>query len=526
MINVKTYQDLQACGNDKKRRMEFILTAINEHKSSDLYKTAVDAMLYYKGENPTITRYEKIIYDLEGKAHVDMYTANHKIASSFFTIAVDQENSYLLGNGVTFQNDTTKDKLGTQRKRFDQQIQLAGEYALIGGVSFGFWNFDHIDVFQITEFVPLEDEENGALMAGIRFWQVDADKPLRVTLYEIDGYTDCIQRKGEDMIILAEKQKYQKTVAKSEVDGTEILDGKNYPTFPVVPLKNDRDSRSAICGKRNTIDALDLVTSNMVNNVDEGTLIYWIISNCGGMSDLDDVKFLDRLRTTRVAHTDDDSSITPQAIQAPYEGNQAAIDTLTKKLFQDFQALDTGDESLNSSTATGLKFRYAALDLKVDKFERQVTEFINGVLALAGIDDEPTYTRSRIINSQEEVQTVLMGAPYFDDEYTTQKLLTILGDADMVEELLRRKAAEDLGRFNGGAEPRNADDTATAADEAIDAAEEAVGKTLNGSQTSSLITVIRQLGSGGITEGQAVKILMTSIGVTREEALAIIRGDE
>ena len=84
---------------------------------------------------------------------------------------------------------------------------------------------------------------------------------------------------------------------------------------------------------------------------------------------------------------------------------------------------------------------------------------------------------------------------------------------------MKQQAAENLERFDAGGE--EAPDT----DEAIDAAEEAVGKTLNGSQTSSLITVIRQLSAGGITEGQAVKILMTSIGVTREEALAILRGE-
>ena len=58
------------------------------------------------------------------------------------------------------------------------------------------------------------------------------------------------------------------------------------------------------------------------------------------------------------------------------------------------------------------------------------------------------------------------------------------------------------------------------------AAQEEVGKTLNDSQTSSLITVIKGLKSGDISEGQAVRILTTSIGVTREEALAIIRGEE
>ena len=78
-----TYQDLLACGQDEQRRMEFITTAINEHKNSGLYQTAVAAQKYYDGENPTINQYEKILYDMQGKAHQDMYTATHKIATSF-----------------------------------------------------------------------------------------------------------------------------------------------------------------------------------------------------------------------------------------------------------------------------------------------------------------------------------------------------------------------------------------------------------------------------------------------------------
>ena len=52
--------------------MDFIRQAINDHKGSDAYKLAVDAEKYYEGENPTINNYEKILYDLQGKAHADM----------------------------------------------------------------------------------------------------------------------------------------------------------------------------------------------------------------------------------------------------------------------------------------------------------------------------------------------------------------------------------------------------------------------------------------------------------------------
>ena len=75
-----------------------------------------------------------------------------------------------------------------------------------------------------------------------------------------------------------------------------------------------------------------------------------------------------------------------------------------------------------------------------------MTEFILGILGLAGIDDEPSYTRIRIINRSEETQTLLMGAEYYDDEYITKKLLTINGDADQYDALMERKAAEEAAR--------------------------------------------------------------------------------
>lgn len=449
---MKTYQDLLECGADEKSRMEFIQMAINEHKSSALYKYAADAQLYYEGENPTIAKYEKIIYDMQGRAHVDAYTANHKIASSIFGRNVDQQNGYLLGNGVTFRDKGTKEKLGTKKIPFDQQVSYAAEYALIGGVSFGFWNLDHVDVFEITEFVPLYDEDTGALMAGIRFWQISDDRPLRATLYELDGYTDYIHRKAEDMQILNSKRKYKELTRRSEVDGIEIYDGENYPYFPIVPLKNNKKCRSALRGKRNKVDAFDIGSSQMVNNVDEGNLIYWVLSNCGGMDDLDDAKFLDRLRTLHVVHADgqDEGTVTPHTIEAPIEGTKVTIDELRIQLFEDFQMFNSAAVSAGNQTATAIWATYEPLDLKTNKFERQVTKFINGILELAGIDDVPSYTRDKIINKSEEMQTLAMMAPYVDDEYITTKALTIMGDADMVDEVLKRKAADDLGRFSDG----------------------------------------------------------------------------
>lgn len=440
---MKTYQDLIELGLDESARMQFVLNVISEHRGSKAYKTADNALRYYERENPTIANYEKVIYDMKGLAHKDMYTANHKISSSFFQFVVDQQVSYLLGNGVSFSDSATKDRLGPN---FDGAAAKVATMALWGGCAWGFWNFDHVEPFSITEFAPLFDEETGALMAGVRFWKLDDDKPLRATLYELDGYTEYIKPINGDIRVRQQKRAYKLVVSQTEIGGTEIVNGENYNGFPIVPLKIGRTGQSELVGRQNTIDALDLVDSGMINNVDEGALIYWVLQGVGGMDDVDDAKFIERLKTTHVAHTDDGVQADAHTVEAPFEGTQNAHDMLVKKLYEDFQAFDASAVSAGNQTATAIKACYVPLDLKTDKFENAVTDFILGILKLAGINDKPTYTRNQIINSQEETEVVLLGAQYYDEEYITKKLLTILGDSDQYDEVMKRKADESMSR--------------------------------------------------------------------------------
>lgn len=438
-----TYQDLALLGGDEKARIAFISSAINAHKSSQAYKTAAAAEQYYQGENPTIMQYEKLVYDLMGRAHRDLYTANHKIASRFFGFVVDQEVSYLLGNGVSFGEDKTKEKLGAD---FDQQVMRAAREALIGGTSFGIWAEGRMLVFPLTEFVPLYDEENGMLRAGIRWWQIDTGKPMRATLYEEDGYTEFLQKRNEELKVFEPKRPYRIIVRKAEIGEAEVLPGEPYPGLPIAPLKNGDKALSELVGKQNTVDALDLASSSMVNGVDEGSLIFWVLTNCGGMDQMDDARFIESLKTIHVAHTSGDGGEKVEAhpIETPFEGTSATIDMLRKKLYEDFQAFDASAVTAGQQTATAIKASYVPLDLKTDKFEAYVTAFILRLLELAGIKDKPSYTRNQIVNRNEEVQTLLLAAQYYDEEYIVQKLLTINGDADQYEELMRRKAAEEI----------------------------------------------------------------------------------
>lgn len=451
---MKTFQDLQAVGQEEKARMDFILQAINEHKSSTMYQIAVDADMYYRHLNPTIMRAQKFVYDLMGRAHVDEWSANNKIPSRYYFYFITQGVQFLLGNGISFADDKTKERLG---KNFDNIVQKAATDALNGGVSFGFWNNDHLEQFSLTEFVPLYDEENGALAAGIRFWQVASDKPLRATLYEMDGYTEYIRREGEDITTLQEKRPYIQIVAQSEASGMEILDGQNYPGFPIVPLFNT-NRQSELVGSKETIDAYDLMASALINNIDDANLIYWVIRNAGGMDDMDDAKFVQRLKTIHVAHLEGDEQVDEHQIDVPFQASEVALNRLRGQLFDDFMALDVKEISGGAATATQIKAAYEPLNAKTDLFEYQVTEFIDGILALVGIEDEPTYTRSLIVNQQEMIQNLVTSAEYLSADYITRKVLEILGDIDKADEVMEQKLVDETSRYRNEPEEDETED--------------------------------------------------------------------
>lgn len=442
---MKTYQDfLEVAEKSDRDRMEFVLAAINDHKNSDLYQQAKIAREYDEHRNVTIITVQKLLYTLSGKAIPDNYSANYKLRSAFFPIFMRQETQYLLSNGVILKNAENKKRLG---RKFDNQIQNLARSALVGGVAYGFWNLDHLEVFTVLDFVPMLDEENGSLRAGIRFWQVAANKPLRATLYEPDGFTQFIRRSGKEMEILAPKRGYISVEASSEVDGTEILEYQNYPGFPIIPMYGNRARQSELVGQREAIDCYDLIKSGFADTVDDASIIYWTISNAGGMDEIDMARFKETMRRIGVGLVDDDGAkAEAHTLTIPVEAREALLSRLSDDLYRDFQMLDTTKIQGGQKTATEITAAYQQMDNKVDEFEYCVGDFLYQLFALIGIDDDPTFTRSKIVNQLEQTQMVLLAASYLDDETILSKLPWLTQEE--VTEIMRRKSAEELERYS------------------------------------------------------------------------------
>lgn len=440
---MKTYQDFLAEQNNITR---FIAAAINEYRASEEYRIALLADEYERQKNVTIRQYVKYLYDATGQRVVDYTSANNKIASNFFHRLNTQRCAYSLGNGVSFNMKSTKEKLGSD---FDSRLYSAAYYALIHKVSYLFWNVDRAYVFPMTQFCPLIDEEDGVLKAGIRFWSLDWNqKPVTAVLFTESGFTKYRTKEGSSGLDLVEIQKhraYKVKVARNEADGEFIVGEDNYSSLPIVPLYGSKHRQSTLVGLREAIDSYDLIQSGFANDLEECAEIYWIISNAMGMSDNDIARFRDKMKLQHIVAADtDNSDVKSYTREVPTNARETFLTSIRSQMYEDFGALDVHTVAAGA-TNDHIDAAYQTMDEEADDFEYQIIECVQQLLKLMNIDDVPQFKRNKISNQKEQVEMLMLVADYLDDETLLNKLPFVT--IDEVKKILKNKDKEDQNRI-------------------------------------------------------------------------------
>lgn len=447
---MKTYQDfLEEKG--KGNIIDFITHAINDYKSSNDYRTALDADEYEAERNVTINAYVKKLYTQDGRTVEDFTSSNNRIASNFFHRLTTQRCAYSLGNGISFSGDdgsSIKEKLGND---FDTVLFETGHFALIHKVAYMFWNLDHADFFKMTEFCPLYDEYTGTLMAGIRFWSIDwENKPVTVVLYEPDGYTRYRTKAGSHGLDISEyepKRAYKQQIAHNDVDPDEVVGESNYSALPIVPFFGSKHKQSDLIGMRSKIDAYDLIKSGFANDLEDCAEIYWIVGNAMGMSDADLAKFRDRIKLNKIAVVDTENSpVTPYTQDIPYQARETLLKSLREQLYEDYGALDVHTVAAGA-TNDHIDAAYQPMDEEADDFEYEAIKCIRGILGILGIDAVPQFNRNRVSNMMERTQMVMLAAQVLDPD-TLVKHLPFL-TPDEYEEILSKEQETGVDRFSG-----------------------------------------------------------------------------
>ena len=205
-----------------------------------------------------------------------------------------------------------------------------------------------------------------------------------------------------------------------------------------------------IVGSLEILVALDLMASQLVNNVSQSELIYWVLKNYGGMDDIADANFIVNLIKSHVIHVDQDGEAEPHQLQVPFEANNAAFARLKAQLFENMRGVNHEVMDVGNLTATAINSAYSRLRNFSGLAESDVFDYVRGVMRLANIDTDEVFTveYNETINATEGINNTIASAPWLGEEATTKKLVMLNGLGDELEEIMKARAAEGMMQFN------------------------------------------------------------------------------
>lgn len=475
MFTKYTYQDWEK----ERDRLSMLRTVINAYVGSDEFRYALTAQNYFRGENEEVARkvvlrpqhYER--RDGEGRTMVGIGTkeiAGNRISSNYLFRFITQQNQYLLSYGVTLGDASHKERLG---KGFDKALESMGEYALVQGLCWGFWNADHLEIIpaardQCSGLVALLDEMTGLPRLAIQFWRLSDSRPLYVRLFEEDGVT--VYRTDEKgQLTPSEPKRAYKQIVRSDAAGESVVGAENWSALPVIPLYANTERRSELTfSLKAKIDAYDRILSDFGDNLDRANDVYWVLNNFGGtMKDI--LEMLEQIQQIRaVANFSDGtgggSTAEPRTIEVPYAARQTALVLLEKAMYADYMALSMDELTGGSLTNVAIEAAKANLNLKADRYEWQVFSFVRQVLLLNGIDtDEISFKRQGISNDYETVQAIYTMRDDLDRE-TALRLNPYIQD-DMIDGIIENLTAEEHTGMPSMAALQNEIDTVEASGE-------------------------------------------------------------
>ena len=381
--------------------------------------------------------------DASGRRRVRAGTEDvvgNRIGSSFLFRFITQQNQFLLSEGVGLPMDV-KRRLGAD---FDHQLERLGECALLHGCAWGYWNADHLEVLEaaknsLSGFFPLLDEMTGEAMLGVQFWQIAPERPMYLRIFSEEGVTLCRRERGE-LIAVSPCQPYRRTL-RQDVMGQTVTGEPGYGRLPLIPLRANPEGRSEMTPAiRAKIDAYDSILSDFADNLDRANDVYWVLNNFGGTMD-EVAELLEQInRLKAVANIADGSghasTAEPRTIEVPYEARRVALDLLEHALYQDYMALDMSALTGSSLTNVAIRVSTSSMNLKADRYEWQVRQFMTDLLDRIGCPcRDITFRRQTIANESETVadiaamrqdidhETALRLNPYISDE----SIPTLLG---------------------------------------------------------------------------------------------------
>ena len=439
-----------------------ILTLINEDKTSEKKLFARTGLKYYEGEHD-ILNYKIYYYDGDGNIQEDKFKSNIRISHPFFTELVDQQVQYMLsGENNPIRSDLPE--LQTELDGyFDDDFYSELYELLIGTISKGFeymyavsdtqgkTRFECADSMGVVE-VRAKDTDDGC--EYFIFWYIDRidkgkKKITRVQVWDKENvYFYVSVRDGE--LVRDDTVEINPRPHTIFTDKKGKQSGKGFGFIPFFRLDNGRKQFSGLKPIKALIDDYDLMACSLSNNLQDFTDALYVVSGFQG-DNLDEM--IQNLKSKKAIGVDDDGGVEIRTVDIPYQARQTKLDLDEKNIYRfgmGFNSAQIGDGNI---TNVVIKSRYALLDLKCNKLEIRLKQFLRKLIqivldeinknnetdyqqkdvyfnfereVMTNASDNAQIEKTDAEKQQVQINTILSLANVLDDETVVQSICDIL----------------------------------------------------------------------------------------------------
>lgn len=439
-----------------------ILTLINEDKTSEKKRFARTGQKYYEGEHD-ILNYRIYYYDGDGNVREDKFKSNIRISHPFFTELVDQQVQYMLsGDNNPIRSDLPE--LQTELDCYFDDVFYSELYELlIGTISKGFeymyavsdtdgrTRFECADSMGVVE-VRAKDTDDGC--EYFIFWYIDRidkgrKKITRVQVWDKENVYFYVQvRDGE--LLTDDTVEINPRPHTIFTDEKGRQSGKGFGFIPFFRLDNGRKQFSDLKPIKALIDDYDLMACSLSNNLQDFTDALYVVSGFQG-DNLDEM--IQNLKSKKTIGVDDEGGVEIRTVDIPYQARQTKLDLDEKNIYRfgmGFNSAQIGDGNI---TNVVIKSRYALLDLKCNKLEIRLKQFLRKLIqivldeinknnetdyqqkdvyfnfereVMTNASDNAQIEKTDAEKQQVQINTILSLANVLDDETVVQSICDIL----------------------------------------------------------------------------------------------------
>lgn len=371
-----------------------ILQLIEEDTTSDKKRFARIGQCYYEGDHD-IKNYQLFYYNADGQLVEDKTRSNIKISHPFFTELVDQEVQYMLSGKDGFIRSDIPELQAILDEYFNDNEDFTSELyeVLTGAVSKGFeymyayknaedkLAFQCADSLGVIE-VRAKDTDDGC--EYVIYWYIDRiekgqKKIKRIQVWDANQTYFYVQvEDGKIQLDESKEINPRPHTLYRKKEGGELY-YENFGFIPFFRLDNCQKQFSGLKPIKTLIDDYDLMACGLSNNLQDASEYLVVVKGFQG-DNLEEL--IQNVKTKKHIGVDGENGggVEFKTVDIPHEARKVKLELDETNIYRfgmGFNSAQIGDGNITNIV---IKSRYALLDLKCNKLEIRLKQFLRKIL--------------------------------------------------------------------------------------------------------------------------------------------------